>query len=1087
MVHKRTSSHSDTDTTDSKSDDRRKAPSSSFRRSSNRSHLHAHSGSDVHIRNREKRRSSSESGGSSTSSSSSGSDSEDDGKDSEDEPLHRRRGHGKSSASMNKARDLRTSTIIEVVLGILLAILFIGGVYAIYSHFKYSRPSSGSTTSSPVSSAIATSSPASSGSPVKQSSSEKSASTSGTPTKPSTSGSSSGSTKTQTGSAKTVTATLTGYGYSSNSPPGPTCYSNKCSTEGEGTWDSPGTFASDDNEFADGTMVYINGLQRYLTKWDSCEKCSEDWQSKQYHLDLWMGASDSASGGEEALLACISKKIPSPGTVVINPPSGLPVKSGAMLDSNGRSCPSRDLPVTLAALLLGRKPEQVGPSRYCTATAGPLESSPFQPFWNSIEIFSTLGAPLLIQRKRYRLSSQQEYLLPPLSRRTQHTIALDFAFLTLTILRQFSLVSSHQGPAKGNRTILLASRPTHTPSNYHFAMFRPTLLLLLIAAFSSLVAADGMRLYKDRSLTNGERFKRGLGPLAPEGFAKRSVAGATRTIPEPAHKRLVRRQAISSLLPNACFPAFTLNTVAENVFNPTNVAFSVTSLCGNIDPTSIAVTANGNTVAATAGDSLTINIPGQSSSNLYDYKIYALTTSGAPLLADYQLSFGSISQLISVVDVNGSPVIGATVELTATIYGITETSTTDANGQTRFSNVPSTSLSVLVTTSDNQLRTAGFFAGATVTVHTLPFGSTGPHGKRSFELDLSERSVNERIEPEGFYEKRGMSVAPEMQLKRRQTTTTNDYGSFVVDTNSKPTVQTTSQLITIPIGVTGTKAFLTYVFTTSEFPGGFYGSKFNDYWGITIRTNLGQLASYAGAMNSFPKDQFTSDGSLPASTVSLDITGATQVEFDVGVSNVGDSAYQSHVTVSSYGDTVCGQCPQDPICADACQNPVGDSCTFYDTCAEAKIPCGKLGFNTFTGKQFCLKFVSNIAKVDTAGATYLKNAMSCIQKSILPALSCTGTCAQITAIGTLQSHSDCYADGQGACSLSPDDFAAIVPTISSSSNNLASFTAAWKGGNVCAAGSINALFTKFDTEIAATTGTTQSALKVAKSFLQSIS
>ncbi|KAM0754476.1 hypothetical protein T439DRAFT_345417 [Meredithblackwellia eburnea MCA 4105] len=581
-------------------------------------------------------------------------------------------------------------------------------------------------------------------------------------------------------------------------------------------------------------------------------------------------------------------------------------------------------------------------------------------------------------------------------------------------------------------------------------LLRALLCITLLPSLVTAHAGGAARIFTERSETNGERFKRGLTPRAPAGFIKKN------------------------LLPLSCYPAFTLLDTSETSFNPTSTPFTVLSACGPIDPSTIAVTCNDSPVSFTTPSTTSILVSGQGD-GLCDLKVYAELVGGAPVAAEFKLVFGGSQQLVSVVDINGNALPGATVTITATskrrnrggeadflfdqVYSVATSLTTNANGQVTFTNIPQTTLAVLVTTVDNQSGAAGFFTGATVIVHTTPFGTTGPHRKR----DLIRSPV---------------------PLVERDAT--NDYGSFVVDTNNQYTIQTTSKTITIDPTLSGERAYLTYAFTTSEFPGGYYGSSYNDFYGVTIRTNLGQLISQSGAMNSFAQSDFSPDGTLPAVTLSLDVTGATSIEFDVGVSNVGDNAYQSHVTVSSYGDTVCGQCPQDPTCADSCQNPTGSTCTFFDTCAEAKISCGRMGYSLAVGKEYCLKLVANIPDVSAPASTWLQNTNTCLQKSLLASLTCTDTCASIAASGS-QNHADCYSTDDGNCSLSAQDWAIVVPTLWASQNSLQSFAAAWQAGNVCSQDKVPALFADFNSQIAATSGVQRNTFIMAKDYLQSLS
>ncbi|HEV2361021.1 MAG TPA: hypothetical protein VGS21_04920, partial [Acidimicrobiales bacterium] len=139
---------------------------------------------------------------------------------------------------------------------------------------------------------------------------------------------------------------VTLYGWDDNSPPGcdiayPDIHS--CAG-GSGTYSNPITYATDQSELAQGTIVYYAPLQRYFIMEDDCTECDEDWTGHgpdggpgYRHIDLWAGG---ASGDNaNALYACEDKwtsngQVP----VIVNPPSNEPVSSGTIFNASNGSC-----------------------------------------------------------------------------------------------------------------------------------------------------------------------------------------------------------------------------------------------------------------------------------------------------------------------------------------------------------------------------------------------------------------------------------------------------------------------------------------------------------------------------------------------------------------------------------------------------------------------------------------------------------------------------------------------------------------------------------------------------------------------------
>ena len=97
-----------------------------------------------------------------------------------------------------------------------------------------------------------------------------------------------------------------------------------------GTYERPGTLATDESFLAPGTIVYVPALQRYYVMEDTCVECSDDWSQNKRHVDLYV------SGTGPELAACEDRLTMESATIVIDPPSDLPVKTGtACNDATG--------------------------------------------------------------------------------------------------------------------------------------------------------------------------------------------------------------------------------------------------------------------------------------------------------------------------------------------------------------------------------------------------------------------------------------------------------------------------------------------------------------------------------------------------------------------------------------------------------------------------------------------------------------------------------------------------------------------------------------------------------------------------------
>ena len=132
---------------------------------------------------------------------------------------------------------------------------------------------------------------------------------------------------------------VTLYGFPDNSPPGTDIAFPQIHDQagGTGTFDDPVTFATDQNEFAPGTIVYYGFLHRYFIMEDDCAECDQDFEgSGTFHIDLWIGGNPPADSN--AVIDCEDALTQSSGDVTVNPPSDEPVDTTPLFDSDTNTC-----------------------------------------------------------------------------------------------------------------------------------------------------------------------------------------------------------------------------------------------------------------------------------------------------------------------------------------------------------------------------------------------------------------------------------------------------------------------------------------------------------------------------------------------------------------------------------------------------------------------------------------------------------------------------------------------------------------------------------------------------------------------------
>ena len=118
------------------------------------------------------------------------------------------------------------------------------------------------------------------------------------------------------------------FGYPDNSPPGAGIAYTQCGRQlagGTGTYDDPITLATADGELNICEVVYSSHLQKYLRHEDDCEQCTSDWAQGNWHVDIWVGSSDTNGGTDQ--INCEDSLTVGNQVLLRNPPSNLPVDS----------------------------------------------------------------------------------------------------------------------------------------------------------------------------------------------------------------------------------------------------------------------------------------------------------------------------------------------------------------------------------------------------------------------------------------------------------------------------------------------------------------------------------------------------------------------------------------------------------------------------------------------------------------------------------------------------------------------------------------------------------------------------------------
>ncbi|KAL0942061.1 uncharacterized protein CTRU02_204824 [Colletotrichum truncatum] len=246
-----------------------------------------------------------------------------------------------------------------------------------------------------------------------------------------------------------------------------------------------------------------------------------------------------------------------------------------------------------------------------------------------------------------------------------------------------------------------------------------------------------------------------------------------------------------------------------------------------------------------------ISFPGFSGGSVL-LSIFALDNAGNPIIKSFQLALGSVSMPVLVLGVDGNPVSGASITANATTYpGVGQSCITDNQGQCTFKNLPSTTIGLVARAGDNSIAVNGLAASSgLVTLRLMPY--VDPDADASFDIDNGTSGWSGGIT-------KITKVKRDAQLS--------------VSTNGRYNLQSAAK--SFPVRPFTTNAYIKYKFITSEVPGGYFGSQYNDYYSITIRSNTGAFVTVTNSMNALGLGAFDSSGATDWFTLSLPVPSNT--------------------------------------------------------------------------------------------------------------------------------------------------------------------------------------------------------------------
>jgi hypothetical protein len=302
----------------------------------------------------------------------------------------------------------------------------------------------------------------------------------------------------------------------------------------------------------------------------------------------------------------------------------------------------------------------------------------------------------------------------------------------------------------------------------------------------------------------------------------------------------------------------------------------------------------------------------------------ALDAIGRPLYFNTTLWAGNQILYVDIIDQYGLKILDP-VEVRVylsddqSVFALTDTIT----GTAIFPNLPISTLLIQATTSENRFGFIGVIGTQGYTrIHMLGFNAPSPIYNNDFSLgtmgwDTGTAPVkivthNEEI-PDQPFEALAVTIAniqknekdsllivsqpPTSQFDLNTSTGSIVNNDLILYTTGQGEQSISRTFNTIP-GITTVS--IRYRFITSEVPGGFFGSQFNDYFRVSLRSQRARgFACESNSMNGLGLAAFDyTSGATNWRNVTLQVNPQGDViQIDVSVANVEDELFDSLVEI----------------------------------------------------------------------------------------------------------------------------------------------------------------------------------------------
>ena len=374
----------------------------------------------------------------------------------------------------------------------------------------------------------------------------------------------------------------------------------------------------------------------------------------------------------------------------------------------------------------------------------------------------------------------------------------------------------------------------------------------------------------------------------------------------------------------------TLSGVSETNFNPTNntILLGISGSTFNTDPTTVKLFLNGFQLPDTSVQvtPTLVTVAAQFFDDKNELTFFGYDADGKIVHKAATLWAGVFTLNVSIKDENNQPANGASVTARLGDDKQVKTTLTSLNGSVAFPNLPNRTIILEASATGNriasvatngaaffeELKLKGFNAPSNIDNNDLSQGTAGwqigtapvqiiPHDEGTFvpleEPSFSAQSASSSSQPQSRAERAAQFATNAPNSTTSGSTALPQPDQDLVLNTSGEGPESISRTFQIEEGIQEIK--VRYKFVTSEVPGGYFGTQYNDYFNVSIRSQAGGgSASESQTMNGLGLSSFDAGGATDWREFTLPVNEASDtIQVDLTVANVADGLFDSALVV----------------------------------------------------------------------------------------------------------------------------------------------------------------------------------------------